>query len=76
MNRPLAYKPDLSDDEDDEVKRSYSSIISEYIKYVRNNPEVKFNDFISIRRNKLVQSGEYTSSDPRIEERLYRSTTE
>jgi hypothetical protein len=76
LNRPLAYKPDLSDDEDDEVKRSYSSIISEYIKYVRNNPEVKFNDFISIRRNKLVQSGEYTSSDPRIEERLYRSTTE
>lgn len=70
ISRPLAYKPDLSNEADDEIKKSYSIIISEYIKYLRNNPEVKFNDFISIRRNKLVQSGEYTSADPKIEEKV------
>jgi hypothetical protein len=66
----LAYKTKLDKNLDDKVKNTYSKIIAEYIQYIKNKPNVKFSEFISKRRNTLVQAGEYKLSDPKIEEQV------
>jgi len=71
--KPIAYKNVDQKDMPEETKKAYHNLISEYFSYIKNEDQsqrTSFKEFVSIRRNLLVQQGKYSAEDEDAEKQV------
>ena len=58
----------------DGARKKYQGLMSEYSEYIRNseNKEISFKEFMSIKKDKLVQNKKYTEQDIQTDEEIKR----
>ncbi|MCX6111866.1 MAG: hypothetical protein NTY22_01060 [Proteobacteria bacterium] len=71
--KPIAYKNSDQKDMPEETKTAYHNLIAEYFNYINGEDQsqrTSFKDFLSVRRNQLIQQGQYSSKDENIEKQV------
>ena len=71
--KPIAYKNPDAKDMPEDTKKAYHNLISEYFSYIKDedpSQRTSFKEFISIRRNTLVQQGKYSAEDEDAEKQV------
>ena len=71
--KPIAYKNPDAKDMPEDTKKAYHNLISEYFSYIKEEDQSQrttFKEFISIRKNTLVQQGKYSAADEDAEKQV------